>query len=54
MPPTYAVLLKTVARIWDNASNSDATEANEAIPQGRWDIGCRILETEHRQASRGE
>jgi DUF1016 N-terminal domain len=54
MPPTYAVLLKTVSKIWDKASNTAATQANEAILQARWEIGRRILETEHTQAGRGD
>lgn len=54
MPPTYAALLKTVSRIWDKASNTAATEANEAILQARWEIGRRILETEHTEAGRGD
>lgn len=54
MPPTYAALLKTVSRIWDKASNTAATESNEAILQARWEIGRRILETEHTEAGRGD
>ncbi len=54
MPPTYAALLKTVSKIWDKASNTAATEANEAILHARWEIGRRILETEHTEAGRGD